>query len=231
MINHEDTATLFLKETYPHFKSADYDIVWSGSDCVDVIWKRGKHKVTTHHTDELISLLTGNERTFQKEIDSFVSSIHPLDYMEASEYGFLTLSPKTSSWEVSSTRPGGIIQKSFFDSFDYAEKTYIKEIWSKTFNRNAFTVKSENLLIEIVSSHHSIPSTHCLFSSEIVGDMLKDTYDISDKTQVLIGSKSKDSILIGHEDAVERLFDIPGNTYCRKDYMNIDDELWSNHNG
>lgn len=230
MISHGDVATLFLKETYPRYKGSDYEIIWIGADSVDIVWKRGLLRITRHHIHELISSLTGEEKTFNEEIDSFVSSIHPLDHIEAATHGFLSIAPKTSSWEISSLRPGNITKRSFLDSYNENQKKQIKEIWLKNFNKEDFTVKNENLLLEVISSNPRIPASHCLFSQEIMTELLKDVYDTSDKTQVLIGSK-RSSILIGHEDAIERLFDIPGNLYCRKNYMKINDELWSNHNG
>lgn len=218
-------ADNFLKETYPFYQSTGYTLNWIDGDNIEINWNYGQAKTSLYKVEDFIQKIS-SELPFEKSIDSVVYQLHPLDALEASRYGSLGFSSRVEKWVVFSVRPDGSIAKSFLDSFSVSDKEKLIIAWEKTFSQKFFNVIPQNLILEIASRKEDINATHCLNSESSFKAVLKDDYDLSDDTCVLIDDNPRGSILIGHKDAVERLSEIPGSNYCLKTYQEIKDELW-----
>lgn len=217
-----------LSETYPSYKDAGYEMQWINSNRVGITWNYGKTRYTEYNAVDLAESLEQDMET-TKALSRFIYSIHPLDAVEAADYGNLGFSSRSGLWEVSSLRADGSVATAFMDSFTPQERTKIRKSWTSQFRSSHYTVSQNNLLIEIGSKDSTVSPSHCLHSMDSLKILLADYYDVSDTTEILLSASPQGSLLIGHKDAVERLCEIPGNEYIRKTCKLIEEELWSDY--
>ena len=215
-----------LSETYPSYKDAGYELLWINNSRVGITWNYGKIRYTEIDATILAESLERDMET-TKALSRFIYAMHPLDAVEAADYGTLGFSARSGLWEVSSVRSDGSVATAFMDSFTVQERKKIRKAWTLQFRPSDYTVSQNNLLIEIGSNDATINPAHCLHSMRSLKTLLADYYDVSDTTEILLNASPEGSLLIGHKDAVERLCEIPGNEYGRKTCKLIEEELWS----
>lgn len=217
-----------LSETYPSYKDAGYELQWISSNRVGITWNYGKVRYSEFDSVKIAESLE-RDIPVTKALSRFIYKLHPLDAMEAADYGTLGFSVRSGLWEVSSKRTDGSVATAFMDSFTYGERNRIRKVWSSQFRVQDYTVSQKNLLIEIGSNNATINPAHCLHSLASLKLLLEDYYDISKTTEILLNASPEGTLLIGHKDAVERLCEIPGNEYYRKTCDIIEKELWSDY--
>lgn len=217
-----------LSETYPSYKDAGYELQWISNNRVGITWNYGKIRYSELDSLKLAESLE-RDIPITKALSRFIYTIHPLDAMEAADYGTLGFSARSGLWEVSSVRADGSVATAFMDSFTYGERNRIRKVWSSQFRTQDYTVSQKNLLIEIGSTDTMINPAHCLHSLSSLKTLLADYYDISETTEILLNASPEGTLLIGHKDAVERLCEIPGNEYHRTTCDIIEKELWSDY--
>lgn len=213
-----------FKETYPHHRSVGYTLEWLNSNTIEIIWNYGFEKRTEYSIEELLGFLEPG-LSINKALDKFVYDTHDLDALEVSRYG--TLGFKHGLWIAASQRPDGSVKQSFFTSFSADERIKMHKTWDKELRLNNFKVTNESLIIEVSSQDESIFSTHALHSEKTLTRLLENCYDLSSNSCFLIEDNPKGNVLIGHKDAMDRLFEVPGSNYSLKTYQEIHDELWS----
>lgn len=217
-----------LSETYPAFKDVGYELHWINSHRVGITWNYGMTRYTEFDSLALAEYLN-HDLSIGKALQKFIYSLHQIDALEAASYGTLGFSSTSGLWEVSSIRSDDSVSTAFMDSFTVKERQKIRASWTKQFRAQDYSVVQKNLLIEISSNDPSLNPVHCLHSLSSLKHLLKDVYDVTETTEILLNSETDGTLLIGHRDAVERLCEVPGNEYCRKTYKLIEDELWSDN--